>query len=547
MSLAKNSLLFTAGTFISRISGLVRDMVLAAVFGSSNLLEAFFVANRIPNLFREMLAEGALGGAFTKVYTSVASEDTERARRLLFDMLRISTCTLVLISLVGFLLAPYLVELFTLYSDNSGRPETFFTYTVGLTRVLFPFLGVAIMSSVAMGVLYERGRFFISALAPIFLNVGYIFGALVLGGYLTEFAPNWTETHIADPKVVGLAVGVLLGGIGHFLAQFYFVWKDLIKGETWDFSKQWFSPDVKNVIRIMMPAAIAASSGPINLLVVTNFATSLGTGAVSWLSYAFRLFQLPVGLFGVAVGAAVLPALTRKVTAAKGHMDQSVSVELEKALELILWMMVPCCVYLQANSVELVGLLFERGKFSHFDTTQTAAALYAYSFGVISYGLVKVLTSFYYAAERTSFAMKVSLVAIVVNFVFNLFLVKIWGHVGLAATAAATLSFNALILFFGVRSSGINFEYHNLLKTVIYLVVAFLGAYHLQSFCLFFVGGLDLGAVYMNSMKTVGLLVLNGIVVCTVFGAMAMLKMGWSPKYVASRIEGIRKRNRRSS
>jgi len=543
MSLAKNSLLFTAGTSISRVSGLVRDMVLAATFGSSNLLEAFFVANRIPNLFREMLAEGALGGAFTKVYTSVASEDTARARKLIFDMLRISACMLVLISLLGFLLAPYLVRIFTLYSDNSGRPDTFVAYTVGLTRVLFPFLGVAILSSVVMGVLYERGRFFISALAPIFLNFGYIFGALVLGGYFAKFAPSWVETSIADPRIVGLAVGVLLGGVGHFLIQFYFVWKDLIKGETWDFGQQWFSADVRNVIRIMIPAAIAASSGPINLLVVTNFATSLGTGAVSWLSYAFRLFQLPVGLFGVAVGAAVLPALTRKVTAAKGHMDRSVSLELENALEFILWVMVPCCVFLQVNSIELVELLFERGKFSHNDTLQTASALYAYSFGVVSYGLVKVLMSFYYAAERTSFAMKVSIVAIVVNFVCNLFLVKVWGHVGLAATAAATLSFNALILFLGVKASGIHFNTSNLLKTLGYISVAFLTSYYLQSFCRFFVGGLDLGVVYMNSMKTAGLLVLNGIVVCAVFGAMAMLKMGWSPKYVSSKIKGAWKRN----
>ncbi len=543
MSVARNSLLFTLGTFFSRVSGLVRDMVLAAVFGSSNLLEAFFVANRIPNLFREMLAEGALGGAFTKVYTGVASEDPAKARKLLFDMLRISFCILILVSLIGFLAAPHLVKIFTLYSANSGRPETFLPYTVGLTRLLFPFLGIAVLASVVMGVLHERGRFFISALAPIFLNLGYILGALVLSSHLSVHAPLWVEAKVADPKVVGLALGVLLGGLGHFLIQFYFVWRDLIRGETWSFSKSWFSPDVRRVFKIMMPAAIAASAAPINLLVVTNFATSLGTGAVSWLSYAFRLFQLPVGLFGVAVGSAVLPALTRKISAAKGVVDGSVSIELQRALEFILWIMVPCCVFLQANSVHLVELFFERGRFSHFDTEQTAAALYAYSFGVVSYGLVKVLSSFYYAVERTSFAMKISLCAIAVNFVCSLFLVKNYGHVGLAATAAATLSFNALILFLGLRGNRVTFEFYNILKTIIYLVLAFFAAYYLQSFCLFSFAELDLGAGSEKNVKTIGLLVLNGTIVSIIFGAAVMLKMGWSPGYVASRIRGIRSRS----
>ena len=233
MSIAGSSLRFTFGTLGSRITGLLRDAIITGVFGASTALEAFLVANRIPNLFREMLAEGALGSAFTRVYTSVCEDDKARAQVLLCDALRLGAFALLFISLIGIVGAPWLVKSFTFFATDSGRPEQFFSLTINLTRILFPFLGLALLGAIVMGVLHQRSQFFLSAVAPTSLNIGYIVGALVIGPILIKVDAKWFIEFVSDPRIGGLALGVLLGGALHFGVQFFSVWRQLLRHGRW--------------------------------------------------------------------------------------------------------------------------------------------------------------------------------------------------------------------------------------------------------------------------------------------------------------------------
>ena len=214
---------------------------------------------------------------------------------------------------------------------------------------------------------------------------------------LRRFGPPWIGELIADPAAVGLALGVLLGGLGQLLWQVAGIYRSVLKGHRWWRGGWPWSRDVKNVVMLMAPAAIAASSMEINVVINTNFATSLRVGSVVWLNYAFQLLQLPIGLFGVAVGSAVLPALSRAIAAAGRRVDEKASREFQGAVELVLWLMVPCMVFFMHNSEPLIRMMYQYGKFTPADTVATADALFAYSFSVVSYGLIKVLTAFYYS------------------------------------------------------------------------------------------------------------------------------------------------------
>lgn len=541
MSVARSSLIFAFGTLLSRVSGLARDAVVTGVFGATTLLDAFLVANRIPNLFREMLAEGALGSAFTKVYAGLSEQDKERAQHLLGDTFRLGLILLGFVTVAGALTAPLLVKLFTL-GASEVRSDNFIAQTTGLTRLLFPFLGLATLSALAMGALHQSGRFFITSFTPIFLNIGYILGALVFSSWFTGLGWVWIEVWIADPKVVGLSVGVLLGGLLHFLAQFFALIRQLKKlGLEFRFSSKLITSDLRNVIALMIPAAVAASTASINLLVNTNFATSLETGAVTWLNFAFRLLQLPIGLFAVAVGVAALPALTRAVAAADHRVDERVNQELQNAVELILWLMAPCMVFLLLNHLPAVQLLFQHGRFDQASAYATSSALFAYSFGVLGYGLIKVLTSFYFAVERTKFAMKVSLIAVLVNFFGNWLLVKQLGHVGLAATSALTLSFNAACLAWGLKGSGVVFEWRKLLKSMSFMVLAGLIAALLQRFCLDAISALNLAGPFGLKASAALILAANSLVTAVCFGGLGLIYLRWSPADAFNRIKSLRR------
>ena len=475
MSLLSRSLKFSIGTLLSRVTGLLRDMVVASVFGASTFLDAFLLANRIPNLLRDMLAEGALGSSFTKVYSSLCVEDKTIAKKLLSDVVKLIFLIVSFICILGIVLSPLLVKCFTLISDSSGRDELFYSNAILLTRILFPTLIFATLSSIFMGVLSEKGRFFLSAISPVFLNIGYILGALVLARLLSSGSnlSFWNQGSFDNfsPSIIGLALGVLLGSLLQLFSLITGTLKEL--KDLHIFRLPSISEDVKKVFYLMIPAAIGSSAGSINVFINTNFATSLPTGAITWLNYAFRLIQLPVGLFGVAIGIVALPSLSKKVTLALKNSTQIPSLDFQSACILTLWLLVPCFSIILCNSSSLINILFGYGKFNPQTVESTSTVLLGYSFCLVPYGLIKVVTSFYYALDKTSYTMKVSLIGIGVNFLACLFLTQKFGALGLSITSSVTLSFNLIILFFGLRSFKIKIFDQLFLKSFLWITLAF--------------------------------------------------------------------------
>ena len=227
----------------------------------------------------------------------------------------------------------------------------------------------------------------------------------------------------------------------------------------------------------MLPASIAASTGPINIFINTNFATSLGEGVVTWLNYSFRLLQLPVGVFGVAIGVAVLPPLTRSIKKGEGKITKEVSDTFSKSFDSVLWIMGACSLFLYSEAYLIIKLLFGYGRFSEADVYATAEALKYYSFAAIGYGLIKITTSFYYALNQTKFAMYVSIMTVFVNFISNYFFSKVLGYTGLALTTSLTLTLNSIVLLIIAIKLGIKLSVFKHLKSLCLLVMSITCSY----------------------------------------------------------------------
>ncbi|MEI8025785.1 MAG: murein biosynthesis integral membrane protein MurJ [Pseudomonadota bacterium] len=524
MSVAKSSLLFSIGTFVSRLSGLLRESVIASVFGATGLLDAFFVAHRIPNMLREMLAEGALGSSFTQRYSAIKAKDPTRAKSLVWNMLGLTALVGALVVLLGITLAPWLVKGMTVHggtlSSDWERNAT------ALTRVMFPFIAIMSVTSIISGVLAQAGKFFVSGVSPVALNGGYILGALFFSTLSLKYIPESFYDFTGDPRLFGLAIGTVLGALGQFLWQASAAWKD-IRPRT---KIQLWNEDIKSVVAMMGPMIIGASAGQINVLVNTNFATSLQEGAVSWITLAFRVLQLPIGIFGVAVGTAVLPALSRKLAASHGQINEDVSKELQNAIELVIWLMTPCMVFLITCSYPIIRLLLEGGKFNEMSVHQTSMALAAYSWGVVPYGLIKVFTAYFYASSRTKWPMYVGFISIGFNFLLNWLFVKQLGHVGLAATAALMFSVNTGFLILGLRQDPIQWNKSRLITSLTWVLGAALAS---ALVCL--ITPVDLvwkssGGIWARKLEAGIGLTVDGLVVFIFFSLAAMAYLRLSPR-----------------
>ena len=524
MSVAKGSLLFSIGTFVSRLSGLLRESVIAAVFGATGLLDAFFVAHRIPNMLREMLAEGALGSSFTQRYTAIKAKDPARAKSLVWNMLGLTALVGALVVLLGIALAPWLVKGMTVH--GAALSSDWQRNATALTRVMFPFIAIMSVTSIISGVLAHAGKFFVSGVSPVALNGGYILGALGLSALSLKYIPESFYDFTGDARLFGLALGTVLGALGQFIWQASAAWKD-IRPRT---KIQLWNEDIKSVVAMMGPMIIGASAGQINVLVNTNFATSLQEGAVSWITLAFRVLQLPIGIFGVAVGTAVLPALTRKLAASHGQIQEEVSKELQNAIELVIWLMTPCMVFLITCSYPIIRLLLEGGKFNEMSVHQTSMALAAYSWGVVPYGLIKVFTAYFYASSRTKWPMYVGFISIGFNFLLNWLFVKQLGHVGLAATAALMFSVNTGFLILGLRQDPIKWNKSRLITSLTWV----LGA-ALTSALVCLITPVDLvwkssGGIWARKFEAGIGLTVDGLVVFIFFSLAAMAYLRLSPR-----------------
>jgi putative peptidoglycan lipid II flippase len=421
-------------TALSRITGFARDVVLSHFFGATGIADAFFVAFRIPNFFRRMFAEGAFSQAFVPVLASVKVGESATALR---EFVRATSGTFLLvmfaISLLGVAGAHGLVLVFA--PGFAGDVERM-TLTGDMLRLTFPYLGFIALTAYAGALLNSYHRYAIPAFTPVLLNLSLISAALMV-------APSFST------PVMALAWGVLAAGVIQFLFQLpalrsidMLVWPQVRVRHT----------GVRRVARLMVPAMLSASVSQINALIDTILASLLVTGSISWLYYADRLMELPIGLVAIAIATVLLPNLSRLHAAGS---TQDFSRALDWGLRMGLLLGVPAAVSLYLLAVPLVATVFYHGAMTAADVAMAALALQAFSIGPVAISLVKISAPAYFSREDTTTPFRIALVAVLVNIVLNLALFRIMGHVGLALATSTAACVQAYLLIRGTLRSGV--------------------------------------------------------------------------------------------
>jgi putative peptidoglycan lipid II flippase len=463
-SVARNAGMISLAVMASRVLGLARDQVFAAFFGAGLQYDAFLTAFRIPNLLRDLFAEGALSAAFVTTFAQVQQAKGEEAAFRLSN--RVATAlvlVLTLICIIGWVFAPSIVYLLAPgFFDVPGKADL----TIDLTRIMIPFLLLIALAAKAMGILNARDNFTVPAIAPVFFNLGSVLSGLFLGFTVGRF--------LGLSPIEGMAFGTLVGGFLQFAVQ----WPSLRRaGFRYRPMLSITDPGVRQIMRLMGPAIIGTAAVQINVFINTNFASAIidpATGAVlngpvSWLSFAFRFMQFPIGVFGVAIATATLPPLSRST--ANPNYDEFRQT-LTHSLALVFLLCIPSAVGLAVLGRPIVALVFEHGKFTSHDTVQTANALAAYAIGLAGYAAVKVLSPAFYALNDARTPMLISLGSIAVNLIMNTLLVGPFGHVGLAFSTSTVALVNFLLLALFMRRRLQRLEGQKLGKTVLRICAA---------------------------------------------------------------------------
>jgi putative peptidoglycan lipid II flippase len=435
----------------SRILGLVREVVFASLFGAGRELDAFIAAFRIPNLLRDLFAEGALSAAFVSTFSQkIESGGQEAAWELANRVLNNLLIVVGSVVLAGMLATPWIVDWIAPgFRSEPGKIEL----TITLTRILFPFLLLVTVAALAMGVLNARSVFLIPASASSFFNLGSVVGGLLLVELIApSYLPAvWSRLHggpalrsqDAISALFGMAFGTLLGGTLQFLVQVPALRR---VGFRYRMIGGFRDPGVIQVLRLMGPATIGIAAVQVNVVVNTYFASELGNGPVSWLSVAFRLMFLPVGMFGVALGTVALPTMAR--SAARRDMEGFHS-SLGEGLRLLLLFCLPAALGLTLLAEPIIAVIYQHGRFGAADTHAAAQALAAYAMGLAGYAAIKILGPAFYALNDARTPMKVSLFSMAINLVCNWAAVRVLdlGHAGLALSTSIVALWNSALLF----------------------------------------------------------------------------------------------------
>ncbi len=430
----------SAAVMASRVLGLAREMMFAGLFGGSKWMDCFYLAFKVPNLLRDLFAEGALSQAFVTTFSKkLKSEGEAPAWALANKMMTLAAVFMSVVTLLGILIAPWIVDVLTSLSRSGSSPRTYnpeeIALTVTMVRVMYPFILLVALAALVMGMLNARNIFGMPALSSCFFNLGSMIGGAALGWWMD---PAWGKQ-----SLVGFSIGVVIGGLAQLVCQF-----PALRAVGYRFVAdfKWRDSGVRQILKLMGPAVIAASVVQVNVVVNAMFAYGVGEGAVSWLSYAFRLMQLPIGVFGVAVATVTLPALSR---AAVGGIGADFKPTLSKGLRLVAFLVLPSMIGLVLLAEPIVSVLYERGAFAARDRMQTAGALRAYGYGLLCYAWLKVLQPAFYAIDKRWLPMIVSFLALGINLGFNWFFVFVmrWGHESLALTTSISATVNFLILF----------------------------------------------------------------------------------------------------
>ncbi|ASG66275.1 murein biosynthesis integral membrane protein MurJ [Idiomarina piscisalsi] len=431
-ALLRSGFIVSFMTLISRVLGLVRDVVIANLMGAGAASDVFFFANKIPNFLRRLFAEGAFAQAFVPVLTEYKQGKELPEQQLLIARVSGTLGTIItVVTLFGVIASPIVTALFGMgwFLDwwNDGPQGHKFVLASDLLRITFPYLWFITFTAMAGAILNTLGKFAVAAFTPVFLNIAIISAAI------------WLAPNMEQPEY-GLAWGVFFGGLIQLLFQIPFLKKaGLLVKPKWG----WKDPGVTKIRKLMLPAIFGVSVSQINLLLDTLIASFLMTGSISWLYYSDRLLEFPLGLFGIAIATVILPALSSR------HVDKSTqnfSATLDWGVRMVLLLGVPAMAGLFVLAEPMLMVLFMHGAFSPEDARMASYSLMAYATGLVSFMLVKVLATGFYSRQDTKRPVKFGIIAMVSNMVFNVALAIPFSYVGLAMATAASAAINAGLL-----------------------------------------------------------------------------------------------------
>jgi putative peptidoglycan lipid II flippase len=453
-TLARTAGAVSFATLISRILGLLREMVLAKYFNVF-ATDAFFAAFRIPNLLRDLFAEGALSASFVPTFTDYwqnrGKEEAWRLANILINSLTVVLSGVTLLILFG---AKYLVYfLVSGYSEIPGKIEL----TIQLTRIMSPFLLTVALAAAIMGILNTRGRFFIPAVAPAFFNVASILAGIFLAPYMPRFG---------QLPITAMAVGSLVGGTAQLYVQIPSLYRC---GYHYERLLEWNHPGLRRIMGLMLPAAFGLAATQINILIDNQLASYLGNGPVSWLNYAFRLMQLPIGIFGVSIATVHLATVSKRIAT---NDLVGVQSHLADAVKLAAFLNIPATLGLIFLRYPIVQVLYERGRFTPEYTIYTGDALLFYSLGLYAYSLVKIVTPTFYALGDTKTPVRYAAIVIAVKIAVNLALIRQLGFLGLALGTSIASILNTVLLFRALKGKIGGFGDHGVLKALIKITIA---------------------------------------------------------------------------
>jgi putative peptidoglycan lipid II flippase len=418
----QSALIIAVATGLSRLAGLLRDVTIADVFGASADYDAYIIAFALPHLLRSLLAEGALANAFIPIFSEYLTQDREKADRFASNVLTLALLTFPLIVLMGIWLAPHYIP-FLADGFTPAKREL----TISLTTITFPFIILVGVAALFMGIQNSYGSFFAPAFAPVLFNAGMIAGALLIA------------SHFQRP-IYGLAIGALLGGLGQLLFQAPFVRRRL----HYRFVFDPFDEGIRRLLRLMLPAVLGLVVIEVNFLVDNKLASHLADGSIAALQYASRLFQLPLGVFAVAIATAILPQLSRQAAL---RDEEQFTATVRQGLRGCVFVMLPAIAGLYALGIPIIRLLFQHGNFQASDTLRTGAALDFFLIGLLGYGASYVINRAFYALQNTRMPIAISVAVMAINVVLDYSLIGPLGLRGLAlATSIAGLSGMSLLL-----------------------------------------------------------------------------------------------------
>jgi putative peptidoglycan lipid II flippase len=426
-------------------------------------MDAFLTAFRAPNMLRDLFAEGALSTAFVTTFSRrIATDGDKSAWDLASKVATLAVVFMSAVSLLGVVFAPLLINILA-----PGFPVEKAELTVLLTRIMFPFILLISLAALVMGMLNAKNVFGVPAIASSFFNLGSIIGGVALC-YWLDPQPDWRHPHFGESGLVGLSIATLIGGLLQLMVQLPSLRRVGFRFRP-DFN--WRDPGVRTILGLMGPATIAASAVQVNVAVNSGFASALGDGPMTWLNIAFRLMQLPLGIFGVAVATVTLPLVSR--SAAVGNTSEFRSA-LAHSIRLVLLLTIPAAIGLMILAEPIIHLIYEHGRFTAEATRQTGAALRFYAIGLAGYSADKVLAPAFYALNKRYVPMFITLISIGINFSLNWFFTFYlhWGHRGLAFSTSMVAITNFLFLYSMMRHYTGRLETAAMFQTLAKLLLA---------------------------------------------------------------------------